>query len=163
MGMFSTTFIVNGQSTQRKGLKPMRTAPKDTTAIIDATETVGTADTITAPGKINQILKLSDFKKPANSRVESLMITNLSASDTITSIILDIDYRTARGKQLHRRQVTFTIVVPPGETRHVDTQSWDKQGIFYHKSIPPARPSQRTRPFNVTLKPLQLIILKRRD
>ena len=115
-------------------------------------------DTITDAKKIDQIIRITSFKKTVASRVETVMLTNLTTSDTIRSVSVDIDYRTCEGEQLNRRTVVFEADVPPGETRHASVTSWDRQQLFYHTDTPPNRPSQRTTPFTVTLTPLSLIL-----
>lgn len=144
--------IADAQSTRRRAVR----AAKTVAAVVDKTE--AKTDTVTDRAEIDRLVKLSGYKKVLASRVETLMITNQTAADTIRSVEVDIDYRSPDGAQLNRRTVTFTADIPPGETRHVSVASWDRQQIFYHIDTPPARRTQRATPFTVTLHPLRLIL-----
>ena len=88
------------------------------------------------------------------------MLTNKSDRDTIRALEVDIDYRTPDGAQLNRRSVVFESVIPPGETRHCSAPAWDRQQLFYYIGTPPARKTQRTSPYDISIKPLKLIISK---
>lgn len=147
---------VDAQSTRRKTLRATKTAPKDTVEVI--VKPIQPLDTVTDAAEFYSKVRISDFKKAVASRVESVMITNLSKTDTIVEVEVDIDYRTLSGKQLNRRPVSFKVVVPPGETRYASVNSWDRQQLFYHKSTPPTRRSQRSTAFNVTIKPKRLVM-----
>lgn len=149
------TLTAFGQSTTRRHLKPVKEFE-----VVEATPQVAInrCDTLTDASQINEIARLSDFKKATASRVESVLITNLSTTDTIHAIDVEIDYRTVKGKQLNKRNVTFKVIVPPGQTRHASVASWDRQQLFYHTSTPPTRKSQRTTAFKVTLNPYRLIV-----
>lgn len=144
---FMSFSLATAQSTKRKQLKPDKVVlPEAVQTVTDLQESV-----ITIPDSIANSVRISDFRKTVASRVESMMITNLSQVDTIKSISVDIDYRTPDGRQLNRRTVDFDVVVPPTESRHVSTPSWDKQMLFYHESTPPKRKSQRTSPFRIVM------------
>ena len=146
----SMSFSVQGQSTKRKHLKP---TPKAKTAPAELK-----LDTISDISIINNTIEISDFKKTVVSRVETVMITNLSDSDTIKAVTTDINYLTPGGKQLNRRTVTFVTDIPPMQTRHTSVPSWDKQQLFYHEATPPARKTQRTSPFKVAIIPEKIIL-----
>lgn len=141
------------QSTKRKALKPRRSLPAQVVAVVSA-------DTITGEKAIDSLVSLSGYKKTVMSRVETIMITNLSTTDTIRTVEVDIDYRTPEGRQLNRRQVVFDAVVPPGETRHASVTSWDRQQLFYYVATPPVKKTQRTSPFDVRLRILKVIVNK---
>lgn len=139
-------FTGMAQTTTRKKLRP---ANRD----IGREVVHARRDTVTDPGVINKTVEISDFSKTVASRVESVLITNKSESDTVFAVTVDIDYRTPAGRQLNKRTVTFRVTVPPGETRHASVQSWDRQQLFYFIDTPPARKSQRTSPFTVSIVP----------
>lgn len=143
---------VLSQSTKRKNLHPDKIA-------YPATINLNRTDTITDVTVIAEILEISNFQKTVTSRVETLMLTNLSENDTIKTITLDINYLTEKGLQLNRRTVTIPTEVPPGQTRHASFPSWDKQQLFYHVSTPPVRKTQRTTPFTTTITPLNITIM----
>lgn len=144
--------IMESRNTRRRLIRPSR-RPVTTTVNVDPVR-----DTITDLRTIDSLMTLSDFQKTVSSRYESLLVANRSVSDTIFAVILDLNYTTEDGHQLHRRTVTLTTPVPPGETRHVAFPSWDRQQLFYYQATPPARPTGRTRPFRVTLTPVSLIL-----
>lgn len=150
--LLAAAFLASpAQSTRRKGVKPQKKLPQ--------TELIAQIvyDTISSPQEIETMVRLSDFKKAIASRVETIMISNASETDTVVAVEVDIDYRTPDGKQLNRRTVTFRSEIPPGETRHASVPSWDRQQLFYHVSTPPVRKTQRTSPFTVTITPLRLL------
>lgn len=149
------TYIVHSsattQSTKRRNIRG-RNATTVSVQVTNPTDTLTDLDSISA------IARLYGFQKTVASRVESVMISNLSETHTIVAVVVDIDYRTPAGEQLNRRTVTFHATVPPGETRHTSVPSWDRQQLFYFVETPPARPSQRTSPFNVSITPKQLVL-----
>lgn len=147
---FTCTYAA-GQSTRRKNLRAHHETAQKHTSTNDV-------DTITDVDSIAAIAKLYSFQKTVASRVESIMISNLSDSDTIIAVEVDLNYRNTAGEQLNRRTATFTAEVPPGETRHATVPSWDRQQLFYFVETPPARPTQRTAPFTVTMSPKRLLI-----
>ncbi len=149
-------FAVTGQaqSTRRKAVHPARTVAAATAPVTNRVDTIVDTDAI------GRMVRISGYKKTLASRVETLMLTNLSATDTIHAIDIDMDYHTLDGTQLNRRDVTFTIDIPPGETRHVSTPAWDRQQLFYHADTPPKRPTQRATPFTTNLRPHRLLLTR---
>lgn len=150
--LVATVFVADGQNTRRKGAHKPRT--------VSETTVTAAADTISGAGDIAALASLGQYRKAAVSRVESVMITNLSACDTIHAMTVDIDYRDMAGRQLNRRTVELKANVPPGETRFVSFQSFDRQQLFYYHGTPPARPTARTTAFDVTLAPVRIVISK---
>lgn len=150
--------VVNFADAQNTRRKTVKSKPYVATPAADIT--YERADTVVGADSIAAYVRLSGFRKTVTSRVESLMITNLSLTDTVCSLTVDVNYSAADGTQLHRREVTFNVVVPPGETRHTSVSSWDRQQLFYHVDTPPARKTDRSRPFTVTITPLRLLLHK---
>ncbi len=148
------SLTVTSQNTHRRGAKRTAVAAQTTAAVAYANDTIADADVIGAK------VRVDDFRKATVSRVESVMLTNLTKTDTILGLEVDIDYRTEDGRQLNRRTVTLRATVPPGETRFVSFNSFDRQQLFYYRGTPPAKPTARTTPFDVTITPLRLIIAK---
>ena len=138
------------QSTRRSKIKPTKSAAHTEVA-------VSVRDTVTNQDSIARLINMTGFKKPVASRVETIMLTNLSDSDTIHAVEVDIDYRTPDGQQLNRREVIFSVIIPPGETRHTSALSWDRQQLFYYIGTPPNKKTQRTTPFDIKITPLRLI------
>lgn len=149
----ATVLIVIGQSTKRRGIKP-------TVGMVEASAVATGLDTVVGAEAIDGIVRLTDFNKTTASRVESLMITNISETDTVRAVTVDIDYKNLQGRQLNRRIVTFEVTVPPGETRHASVASWDRQQLFYYKNTPPARKTQRTTAFDITIEPVSIILAR---
>ena len=155
LAVCAATAIVSsadGKNTRRRLIKPSRRP------VLTTTPTPIPTDTITDITQINTILKISDYQKTVRSRVESMLLTNLSATDTIKAVTIDLNYTDAEGRQLNRRELTLTVTVPPGETRHASSTSWDRQQLFYYHLTPPARPTDRTRSFHVAITPIALIL-----
>lgn len=152
LALLATTAF--GQSTRRKGIKAAEPVVPEPEIFLPVNDTISDIEVI------NKTIRIEGFKKAVASRVEAVLITNNSASDTIRGVEADIDYRTLDGKQLNRRTVTFSVDVPPSETRHVSVESWDKQQLFYHYDTPPVRKTGRTTPFKITLTPLRIIVSK---
>lgn len=144
MIMVFATGMLCAQSTKRKNVRGQK--------LEIASPVEECKNVISDSVAMDSMVRLHSYRKPVESTVESVMISNEGSQDTIRAVTVDIDYRTPGGEQLHRRSVTFRAVVPPGETRHATTQSWDRQRLFYHLSTPPAKPSQRSAPFAVTIK-----------
>lgn len=151
MAILIATHATYSQNTRRKGVG--KTAKPNTTTVI-----VTPTDTITDIEVIKTMARVGDYRKATVSRVESVMLTNLSKSDTIRAMDIDIDYRKIDGQQINRRTVTLKSTIPPGETRFVSFSSFDRQQLFYYHGTPPARPTERTTPFDVTIEPINLII-----
>lgn len=141
------------RNTRSKLVRPSSSKVVENTSAI-----VITADTLTDTRDIDSCLMITDYQKTLRSRVESLMITNRTVADTIRHLVIDIDYHDTSGTQLNRREVSIDVTVPPGETRHVSFQAWDRQQLFYYHLTPPVRPTDRTRPFTVTITPLSLVL-----
>jgi len=139
------------QNTRRKGVGK---TVKPRQAAIIATH----ADTIVDIDAIKAGARIGDYRKATVSRVESVMLTNLSDSDTIHAMDIDIDYRTIDGQQLNRRTVTLRSTIPPGQTRFVSFPSFDRQQLFYYRGTPPARTTGRTTSFDVTITPLNIVV-----
>lgn len=145
-----------GQNTKRRNIKPVRTVPNTETTV-----PVSVSDTVTHQPLINDKVEVSEFKKVLASRVESVILTNKSVTDTVQGLILDINYLDLKGKQINRRQVSIDVMVPPGESRFASFASWDKQQLFYHIGTPPAKKTQRATPFKVKITPKKLVLTKR--
>lgn len=86
------------------------------------------------------------FDKTVTSAFESFFIVNGSDS-TVSSISVDISYLDMKGRQLHRRTVSFECDIPPRQTRRQDVRTWDIQKSFYfHQSV---KPHRQATPFKV--------------
>ena len=142
----------DGKNTRRRLIKPSRRP------VLTAVTPSADCDTITDRTVIGTIVKISVYQKTVRSRVESMMLTNLTKTDTIKSLTVDLNYTSTDGQQLNRREVTVTVTVPPGETRHVSFTSWDRQQLFYYHATPPSRRTDRTRPFHIAITPLTLVL-----
>lgn len=152
LALIMTSTSLTGQNTHRRGAKRHVAADWTTVVVSNHNDTINDVDIIAKK------VRVDDFRKATVSRVESVMLTNLTSADTILSLEVDIDYRTENGRQLNRRTVTLKASVPPGQTRFVSFNSFDRQQLFYYRGTPPAKPTSRTTPFDVTITPLRLIL-----
>lgn len=81
----------------------------------------------------------SGYDKPLKSSKETFFITNRT-DRTMSGVTLYIDYRTPDGRQLDKRFVRLSCLIPAGETRSVDIDSWDKnKNFYYYKGTVPAK------------------------
>lgn len=98
---------------------------------------------------ISHLIKFYGFDKTLSSNVESFFIVN-PTDLTITHLSLTLTYNDLKGRLLHRRDVDIDCEVPPGETRRIDTKTWDSQKAFYyHRS---AKPKRQASPFDVSIR-----------
>lgn len=82
---------------------------------------------------------VSGYDKTRDANKESIFVTNGSLL-SLRTLVIEIEYQSMDGRQLHRRRVKINCNIPPGETRRLDFASWDKQHTFYyHLSPKPAR------------------------
>lgn len=104
------------------------------------------ADTITAHPRMEgdaaeyaAAITLAGYSKTRNANRESILAVN-AGTQTVTRLIIEIDYRSMDGRQITKRTVEIPCVIPPGETRKLDFPTWDRQCLFYyHKSPAPTR------------------------
>ncbi|MDE5799585.1 MAG: FxLYD domain-containing protein [Paramuribaculum sp.] len=135
--MLLHSITADAQRTTRRGVKPSHRPTATATA----------ADTLFSPG--DSVVSLSGYDKPLRSRRETFFVTNASAR-SISAIDVTLEYFDSSGRQLHRRTITIPVDIPAGETRKVDTPSWDTQLTFYYRESPPARVATRCYPYSVT-------------
>ena len=113
------------------------------------------ADTITPS---SGMLVLSGYDKPLRSSRESIFATNRSRR-TISSVTLQIEYIDAKGRQLHSRDVTLAVRIPPGETRQLTFASWDKQHAFFYNLSGKPRTSAGS-PYSIRATPTRIVLEK---
>ncbi len=94
-------------------------------------------------------LHFSGYDKNQNSTTESLFVSNRCDS-TITGFKIEIVYRTLDGRVLHKRSVNQRCLLPAGETRRIDFDSWDRQRSFYYKRSAPTR--RGGNPYDVVIR-----------
>ena len=115
-----------------------------------------TTDSLTFVEKIRPDIRFYGFDKTATSSVESFFISNALDSEIIGMDIL-ITYFDMQGRQLHKRNVSLDVIVPPHETVRTDIKTWDTQKSFYfHQS---AKPKRQATPFTAKIT---LISIKRK-
>lgn len=104
--------------------------------------------------RLDQI-SFSGFDKPQSSTSETFFISN-HTDHIMTGVTLYIEYLTPDGRQLNKRFVKLVCNIPPGETRNVSINSWDKQKSFYYEK---STPSKRTgTPFTVVFDPISFYL-----
>ena len=100
--------------------------------------------------RLDQI-SFNGFDKPQQSNAETFFITN-HTDHIMSGVSLYIEYMMPDGRQLHKRFLKLTCYIPPGETRSVSIDSWDKQRSFYYEK---SQPSKRGgTPFKVLFDPI---------
>lgn len=142
------------------GRRQQTTIRKSHATTAPAPSSAGTSlpvDTITAG--LGSLISMAGYDKPLSASRETLHLTNLSATDTITSITLDITYLDRKNRQLHRREVTVNDLLAPGETSLISFPTWDTQRSFYY--ILSVKPRRQATPYSVIIKPLAATITRR--
>ncbi len=99
-------------------------------------------------------ITFSGYDKSASSAYESLCITN-SSDRAISEIILDITYTDLSGRMIHRREVTQSIEIPPGETRTISFRHYDRQKTLYFKRSTPPRKGGMPYDIKIRLKDIK--------
>lgn len=100
-------------------------------------------------------IAFSGFDKPASSLHESFFVSNHGAA-SLVGFLIEIEYLTMDGRQLHRRNAEVRLHVPPGEARRADIRSFDRQQSFrYYRSPATRRPAT---PFKVRFRILRIWI-----
>lgn len=100
-------------------------------------------------------IAFSGFDKPAASRKETFLATNLSRH-AISAMEIEIIYSDPSGRMLHSRTEKIDSPIPSGETRQITIKSFDPQGtLYYIKSKPPKSGGQ---PFQVKISPLKIFL-----
>ncbi|MDE5607554.1 MAG: hypothetical protein K2I64_01320 [Muribaculaceae bacterium] len=122
-----------------------------------ASEQTVPCDTITSG--LDYIIAMAGYDKPLTAARETLHLTNLSATDTITSVTLEITYLDRQNRQLHKRQVALNVMLPPGETTLAGFPTWDSQRSFYY--ILSVKPRRQATPYSVAITPLSATVTPR--
>lgn len=78
---------------------------------------------------ISQI-EFTGYDKPQSSSTETFFITN-HTDRTMSGVTLYIEYLDLEGRQLNKKFLRLTCIIPPGETRIANIPSWDKQKQFH--------------------------------
>lgn len=138
VAMMLHSLTADAQRTTRRGIRHKAQAQATVTAA---------ADTIFSPA--DSLVSLSGYDKPLRSRRETFFVTNTSPQ-RISAVNITLEYFDSSGRQLHSRTITIPTDIPAGETRKVDTPSWDTQLTFYYRESPPARVATRCYPYSVT-------------
>jgi len=134
-------------NTISRGLRPIvREEPRAENTILP--DTIELSD----PAEI----QLSGYDKPLQATRETLCATN-NTSRRIAALVLEITYTDLAGRQIHRRRVTVSTDIPPGETRLVAFRSWDVNHTFFYRLGPKPRKSGVT-PYDVTARILKIAV-----
>lgn len=88
-----------------------------------------------------------------------MFVTN-HARKTIRRIIMHLEYLDMQGRQLHRRRVEAPCEIPPGETRQIDVQTWDRQNTFYYYRTATGRGRTAATPYRVRCRVDTLILIR---
>ncbi len=105
------------------------------------------------------LLAFAGYDKPLTASRETMHVSNLSDSLTVTTVTVEITYLDRQNRQLHKRQVTINTQLTPGETTLVSFPTWDPQRSFYY--ILSAKPRRQATPYSITLTPLSATVTSR--
>ena len=106
-------------------------------------------DTLCSPP--NDSIVITGFEKTLRSARESMYVSNRT-SQTITGLALDISYYDISDRMLHKSAQEIDVEVPAGETRLIDIQSFDRQGLYYYYLSPLPKRASRATPFKVGIE-----------
>ena len=141
----NTTSLAQRQRTTIPG--PLRTATascQETGTASDSTLTI-----TPATHNLDSIVRLSGYDKPISASRETLHISNLTDTLTITGINFEIRYIDRQGRELHRRTVDLHHTVGPHHTELATFPTWDIQRSFYY--ILSVRPRRQYTPYDIQL------------
>lgn len=111
------------------------------------------SDSIDFCNRIIPGIRFYGFDKTVGSSIESFFIVN-GLDSPLVGLEIEITYVDMKGRQLHKRSVTVECDIPAGETKRVDTKSWDTQKSFYfYQSV---KPKRQATPFDVRLRLLSV-------
>lgn len=105
---------------------------------------------------VSSSVRLAGYDKPLTASKETLHVSNLSATDTITALCMEITYLDRLNRQLHKREITIHETVAPGETLLVQFPTWDSQRSFYYALS--AKPRRQATPYTVTINPVYIVV-----
>ena len=98
-------------------------------------------------GKLNFIA----YDKKTNASKETFFIDN--GSDlSLSGLEIEISYFNKSGKQIHKRKVEISQLIPAKESRKVDIASWDTQKSFHYVNSTPS--SKGSTPYTVRFRVL---------
>lgn len=145
--VLAVLMAASAQRTTRRG----RTAAVQRTEQAHAAPRPGAADTVVAPDSAAVVL--AGYDKALNATRESLFVTNAGTADTLSWMLVTIDYTDMAGRQLHRRTVAIACDIPPQQTRRLDIPSWDSQCVYYyHATQPHRRTLTAASPYRIALR-----------
>lgn len=108
------------------------------------------ADTLRAPAGA---IVLSGYDKTLASTRESFFVSNRMDSTALVWFAATIDYLDGERRQLHRRRVSLRCHIPPGQTRRLDIEAWDRQHVYYYRGSEPRRRVQAAAaPFDIAVR-----------
>lgn len=141
--LLATGYAMADRTTRRGSLRP--DPDKVETAVRQPV-----ADTLEICG---DDVSVSGYDKPLRATREAMFLTNLTEL-LLSGVELEINYSDLQGRELHHRTVWVECDLPPGATRRVDCQSWDRQHTFYYVKGPAPR-VDRVTPYEVRVRPLR--------
>ncbi|MCM1450159.1 MAG: hypothetical protein NC082_07435 [Clostridiales bacterium] len=106
-----------------------------------------TEDTLSGVDDCVKVLGLSGYDKPISANRETVHVTNLSDSLTVTGFEMEILYLDRQGRELHRRFVTVNETIETGHTEMVSFPTWDLQRSFYYRLS--VKPRRQATPYDV--------------
>lgn len=103
-------------------------------------------DTINTPSRA--ILTIRDYSKPLRTHREIIFVEN-HTPDTLITLDLHIRYDDLSHRELHQRDVTIPLNIPPHSTRQVTFRAWDINHDFYYRGN--RRPPVRATPYDIAI------------
>ena len=160
--LFIIAFLIGSPSAEARKIKTRHSIPKtkekaSQTNNSESSDSIISlaSDSLTFGENILPKIRFYGFDKIATSSTESFFISNALDSE-ICGMEIQITYFDMQGRQLHKRNVSLDVKVPPHETIRTDIKSWDTQKSFYfHQSV---KPKRQATPFDVRLKLLSVTL-----
>lgn len=108
------------------------------------------------PDSARPAVRFCGYEKKQSATKETLFIENLTDS-AIVQVDFTIQYFDTSNREIHRRNLTQPVDLPPRRTRRLDIRSWDTQKTYYYLGGPKPRTSATPYTVAVALDSLKLI------
>lgn len=150
--LISCSITLNAQRHRTTIQGPLRSITASEHTLSGSTPSCGISDTIIitpATHNPDSITRLSGYDKPISASRETLHISNLTDTLTITGIDFAIRYLDRKGRELHRRTVSLHHTVDPRHTELATFPTWDIQRSFYY--ILSIKPRRQATPYDIDI------------
>ena len=90
---------------------------------------------VVADSAAADLIKITSYDKPLRSLRETFFVTNLSATDTLTRLMVSLTYLSVSDSaMLHSRSASLSCEIPPLQTRQLYLVAWDRQYTYYSEN-----------------------------